>query len=61
MAEADYVFLQQNTLPDRWSRPLQQFVIAETGFGTGLNFLLASQLWNQCQFGQSVLHYISTE
>ncbi|WP_233009463.1 bifunctional tRNA (5-methylaminomethyl-2-thiouridine)(34)-methyltransferase MnmD/FAD-dependent 5-carboxymethylaminomethyl-2-thiouridine(34) oxidoreductase MnmC [Rheinheimera faecalis] len=39
--ETDYVFLHKNQLPERWfthSRPF--FHIAETGFGTGLNFLL---------------------
>jgi len=40
-AETDYVFIQQNQLIKRWqqwniSKP---FVILETGFGTGLNFL----------------------
>lgn len=40
LAETRYVFLGQNGLPDRWAqhdRPL--FVVAETGFGTGLNML----------------------
>ncbi len=39
--ETDYVFLQKNQLPERWfSHPRAFFHIAETGFGTGLNFLL---------------------
>ncbi|MGB5856071.1 MAG: bifunctional tRNA (5-methylaminomethyl-2-thiouridine)(34)-methyltransferase MnmD/FAD-dependent 5-carboxymethylaminomethyl-2-thiouridine(34) oxidoreductase MnmC [Oceanisphaera sp.] len=40
LAETRYVFLNQSGLPDRWAqhdRPL--FVVAETGFGTGLNML----------------------
>ncbi|MGL4207156.1 MAG: bifunctional tRNA (5-methylaminomethyl-2-thiouridine)(34)-methyltransferase MnmD/FAD-dependent 5-carboxymethylaminomethyl-2-thiouridine(34) oxidoreductase MnmC [Aeromonadaceae bacterium] len=65
--ETRYVFLQQNGLPDRWSqhdRPL--FVIAETGFGTGLNFLAtwqAFRTWRQQknQEGAQRLHFISFE
>ena len=44
IAETDYVFLQQNGLPQRWqthNRPA--FHIIETGFGTGANFLLSWQ------------------
>src|SRR5690606_11526712 len=44
-SETDYVFLQQNRLEHRWHAldPAQPglFTIAETGFGTGLNFLAA--------------------
>ena len=43
MAESDYVFVQGNRLPERF-RALPaggNFVIGETGFGTGLNCLLA--------------------
>ncbi|RUO18638.1 bifunctional tRNA (5-methylaminomethyl-2-thiouridine)(34)-methyltransferase MnmD/FAD-dependent 5-carboxymethylaminomethyl-2-thiouridine(34) oxidoreductase MnmC [Aliidiomarina haloalkalitolerans] len=44
VAESKYVFLQQNGLPERWQnlKPGQVFHIAETGFGTGLNFLLTA-------------------
>jgi len=39
--ETDYVFLYKNQLPERWfTHPRAFFHIAETGFGTGLNFLL---------------------
>ena len=41
MAETDYVFLQQNALPQRWQHHGESaFHIIETGFGTGANFLL---------------------
>lgn len=41
LAETDYVFLQQNGLPQRWiNHPAAAFHIIETGFGTGANFLL---------------------
>ncbi|MBK6286999.1 MAG: bifunctional tRNA (5-methylaminomethyl-2-thiouridine)(34)-methyltransferase MnmD/FAD-dependent 5-carboxymethylaminomethyl-2-thiouridine(34) oxidoreductase MnmC [Gammaproteobacteria bacterium] len=51
LAESQYVFLQQNALEARWSALPRDshavFVIGETGFGTGLNFLLAWQLWER--------------
>lgn len=44
LEETRYVFLQQNGLPERWAHHSTQFFhIIETGFGTGLNFLLAWQ------------------
>jgi len=48
MAETDYVFLQQNGLPERWSaHGSAAFHIIETGFGTGANFLLTWQRFRQ--------------
>ena len=46
LAESRYVFLQGNNLPQRWQQQ-QRFVIAETGFGTGLSFLATWQAWQQ--------------
>jgi tRNA 5-methylaminomethyl-2-thiouridine biosynthesis bifunctional protein len=50
-AESRHVFLDHNELPSRWAAlpdaPGALFVIHETGFGTGLNFLLAWQLWER--------------
>lgn len=44
LEETRYVFLQQNHLPQRWQDYDQRrFVIGETGFGTGLNFLAVWQ------------------
>ena len=49
--ESQHVFLAGNDLPNRWLANDQQtpskdyFVIAETGFGSGLNFLACWQLW----------------
>ena len=46
LAESRYVFLTQNQLPTRWLNwQNDHFVIAETGFGTGLNFLAAWQVF----------------
>lgn len=40
MAETRYVFIDNNFLTQRWASSSQErFTIAETGFGTGLNFL----------------------
>ena len=60
--ESRYVFLQANDLPRRWQHFIDNtYVIAETGFGTGLNFLLTWQAWNANPHKPDRLHYISTE
>lgn len=62
LLETDYVFLQGNDLATRWlDTGLQTFYIAETGFGTGLNFLCASELWLKKAPKDAVLHFISVE
>ncbi|WP_137718323.1 bifunctional tRNA (5-methylaminomethyl-2-thiouridine)(34)-methyltransferase MnmD/FAD-dependent 5-carboxymethylaminomethyl-2-thiouridine(34) oxidoreductase MnmC [Methylobacillus flagellatus] len=60
--ETRHVFLHHNALAERW-QTLQQahFTIAETGFGTGLNFLCAWQLWRAQAPASARLHFISTE
>ncbi len=64
-AETRHTFINGNRLEERWStlpadRP-GSFVIAETGFGTGLNFLCASQLWERLAPPGWHLHYVSAE
>lgn len=44
LAETRAVFLKGCGLPDAWAGR-RQFTVAETGFGTGLNFLALWQLW----------------
>lgn len=63
LAETRHVFIHGNDLPHRWSMldAGSCFVIAETGFGTGLNFLAACQLWEQTAPTGARLHFISTE
>lgn len=65
LSETRYVFLQQNRLPARFSHhDSDSFVIGETGFGTGLNFLatMAAFLEQAPQSGNgSRLHFISFE
>ena len=67
LAETDYVFIKHNYLLEKWSNHQEShFVIAETGFGTGLNFLRTWQVFTRflaenptatCQH----LYFISTE
>ncbi len=68
IAESDYHFLQGNHLNERFTALSHQcgqtFTVAETGFGTGLNFLLTAGLWQRSQTKPSAnnaLHYISVE
>lgn len=58
-SEVEQVFLAGNDLPARWSD--HDFVIAETGFGTGLNFLVAAEAWLRRVSQPRVLHYLSVE
>jgi tRNA 5-methylaminomethyl-2-thiouridine biosynthesis bifunctional protein len=60
--ESEFVFLQGNQLPARWQNwNRKRFCIAETGFGTGLNFLLTWQAWRAAQEPRPDLHYLSIE
>ena len=63
LAETRYVFLANNQLPERFAALTtdQQLVIGETGFGTGLNFLCAWQLFEQQAVTGARLHFISVE
>lgn len=61
--ETRFVFLHHNHLPERWKQlPANAvFTIAETGFGTGLNFLAAWQMWREHAPADARLHFISVE
>lgn len=61
--ECRHVFLTHNQLELRWAtlKPGDGFCIAETGFGTGLNFLCAWQLWDRVAPAEARLHFISAE
>ena len=63
LAETRHVFVQHNNLEQRWGelRAGAAFCIGETGFGTGLNFLCAWQLWDQVAPTDARLHFISCE
>lgn len=57
LSEASHVFVRGNGLPERFR---DGFVIAELGFGTGLNFVAAARAW-QASGGSGTLHFISFE
>lgn len=64
LEESNYVFLDGNQLHKKFTsleKPI--FTIAETGFGTGLNFLCTWKLWEDLEKhnSSSWLHYISVE
>lgn len=58
--QARHVFLGGNALPERW-RDRDQFVILETGFGLGTNFLATLQAWRADAGRPRRLHYVSVE
>lgn len=61
-AESHYVFIQHNDLEQRFqSLDKTHFTIAETGFGTGLNFLQTWHYWQQHKREGQKLYYISAE
>lgn len=61
-AETRHVFLDGNDLEARFLdlAPDQSFTIAETGFGTGLNWLCTQALWERCG-RKGWLHVVSIE
>lgn len=60
LGQAHHVFLSGNRLPERW-RGRDRFVILETGFGLGLNFLATWSAWRQDPRRPGRLHYLSVE
>jgi len=64
--ETGYVFMAQNRLPERWNAFADDdsdsrcFTIGETGFGTGLNFLVAAKAWLE-ETTTGTLHFVSVE
>jgi len=67
LKETEYVFLGGNGLPDRFAQhPRDLFIVAETGFGTGLNFLTLWQAFDRFRLQNpdarlKRLHFISCE
>jgi len=64
LEETRHVFISHNRLLERFRDvpDAGSFVIAETGFGTGLNFLAAWQAWDQQGPSKNAcLHFISVE
>ena len=66
LAESQYNYIDNNALPERFQQlhendSASHFTIGETGFGTGLNFLLAWQCWQDHGPQHKKLYYLSTE
>ncbi|MDH0896830.1 MULTISPECIES: bifunctional tRNA (5-methylaminomethyl-2-thiouridine)(34)-methyltransferase MnmD/FAD-dependent 5-carboxymethylaminomethyl-2-thiouridine(34) oxidoreductase MnmC [unclassified Pseudomonas] len=63
LGETRHVFLACNDLPARFAAlPADgRLVIGETGFGTGMNFLCAWQLFDQLAPAGARLHFVSVE
>lgn len=63
LGETRHVFLASNELPARFAAlPAGgRLVIGETGFGTGMNFLCAWQLFDQLAPADARLHFVSVE
>ncbi|WP_319535185.1 bifunctional tRNA (5-methylaminomethyl-2-thiouridine)(34)-methyltransferase MnmD/FAD-dependent 5-carboxymethylaminomethyl-2-thiouridine(34) oxidoreductase MnmC [uncultured Vibrio sp.] len=67
LEETRYVFLKKNHLPERWQEfDQRRFIIGETGFGTGLNFLAVWQWFNEFRRENpdatlKELHFVSFE
>ena len=59
-AQAFHVFLRGNQLPERWAGR-ERFVILETGFGAGINFLATWQAWRRDPARCRRLHFVSIE
>ncbi|CAI4148326.1 tRNA (mnm(5)s(2)U34)-methyltransferase / FAD-dependent cmnm(5)s(2)U34 oxidoreductase [Alteromonas macleodii] len=65
--ETQHVFVAGNDLAERWQQwRTPTFVIAETGFGTGLNFLVAMRAFNEFRAANpdhplKRLYFITTE
>ena len=61
LAESRAVFLTGCGLPDAW-QGREVFTVAETGFGTGLNFLALWQMWETHRPSPTArLHFVSFE
>lgn len=58
--ETRHVFLDGNNLPAAWQGK-RRFCIGETGFGTGLNFLLAWELFERTAESGAFLDFVSVE
>lgn len=58
--QARHVFLAGNGLPEAWC-DRDRFVILETGFGTGLNFLTTWAAWQADPSACAQLHYLAAE
>lgn len=61
LAETRHVFIDGNDLTTRWQHQRGEFLLAELGFGTGLNFLASWAHWQQHAPDDARLCYIAVE
>ena len=64
LAESNYVFLEANRLKEKLSDTLsgnETLVVAETGFGSGLNFIACYALWDSLPEPKKRLEFVSIE
>ncbi len=63
--QSDEIFIQANKLTARIKQSKTELIIAETGFGTGLNFLLTLQAYQKARKSSECclapIHFISVE
>lgn len=61
--QSEQVFIQGNEISQKLGTAAQKLTIAETGFGTGLNFLLTIKLYAELAVKKPLcdLHFITTE
>jgi tRNA 5-methylaminomethyl-2-thiouridine biosynthesis bifunctional protein len=60
VGQARHVFLNGNHVTERWAGR-ERFVILETGFGAGINFLATWQAWRRDPRRPRRLHFVSIE
>lgn len=60
LAQARHVFLAGNGLPQRW-QGRERFVVLETGFGQGLNFLATWAAWRDDPRRPQRLHFLAVD
>ncbi|MBU1396462.1 MAG: bifunctional tRNA (5-methylaminomethyl-2-thiouridine)(34)-methyltransferase MnmD/FAD-dependent 5-carboxymethylaminomethyl-2-thiouridine(34) oxidoreductase MnmC, partial [Gammaproteobacteria bacterium] len=60
IGQARHVFLQGCGLPEKWAGR-EAFVVLETGFGSGLNFLATWAAWRADPARAARLHFLSVE
>jgi tRNA 5-methylaminomethyl-2-thiouridine biosynthesis bifunctional protein len=60
VAETEHVFIAANDLPQAW-QGRKTFCIGETGFGSGLNFVITVQHWLQTSAPDARLYFYSLE
>ncbi|MGK0205062.1 MAG: tRNA 5-methylaminomethyl-2-thiouridine biosynthesis bifunctional protein [Planctomycetota bacterium] len=59
--ETEHVFVAGNALPERFAKARGTFVVGETGFGTGLNFLMTAECFTRHASTSARLVFVTTE